>query len=269
MNTLLSYLPKKEYVLLMQLTDIEFLNNYLAMFNAFYATKEYVAIKNLDLKVIKFTNEFAKIVGVKHDAANKEINLDNLPWLCISHDYREARDQLQFIKQQDQEVMTQRKHTVHLSISPFAAASKIFLVYKKPIINSYTNNVLGVKVELKPYYFPNLTKLLLHTNKVALREFNNSVKDMDRFTEKQRMVLFLFVNNYSNAQISSMLTIFGYSISTKRVDVILSDIRHILEVKNKSQLIQKALGLGMDCYIPKNLMKAGCYTLTGEHSQSV
>jgi hypothetical protein len=75
------------------------------------------------------------------------------------------------------------------------------------------------------------------------------------------MVLFLYLNRFSNAQISVIMTKIGYTMSTSRVNAHLSALRELLGVRNKSQLIDKAIELHLNTYVPKELFKAGLYEI--------
>lgn len=78
------------------------------------------------------------------------------------------------------------------------------------------------------------------------------------------MVLFLYLNKYSNTEIAEILTVIGYKISRTRVNDHLENLKYIFHVKTKEQLIEKAISYSYHLYIPRNLLKIGSYELADE-----
>ena len=67
------------------------------------------------------------------------------------------------------------------------------------------------------------------------------------------MVLFLCLNNYSYSEIALLLNEFGYTITPVRVNDYLEQLKLIFHVRNKTQLIEKAISLNLHCYLPNRL----------------
>ena len=67
------------------------------------------------------------------------------------------------------------------------------------------------------------------------------------------MVLFLCLNNYSYSEIALLLNEFGYTITPVRVNDYLEQLKLIFHVRNKSQLIEKAIGLKFHLFLPEGL----------------
>lgn len=140
-------------------------------------------------------------------------------------------------------------------------------VHKIPIINPASNNFVGLMTQISPLTMPNILKTLLKINRKTshiINSVNNNGHLEYSLTEKQHIVLFLYLHRYSAADISSILGIIDYKMSNSRINDHLEALKYIFRVKTKDQLIEKALAMGYDLLIPRALFKEGSYPLNEE-----
>ncbi len=86
----------------------------------------------------------------------------------------------------------------------------------------------------------------------------------------QQMVLFLAMNNYSYSEISDLLTKFGYRITPFRINDYLEQLKLIFHVRNKTQLIEKTIGLNFNTLLPEGLFnKLSSVEITDEEAKII
>lgn len=146
-------------------------------------------------------------------------------------------------------------------------AKHAFIVRKFPIINPSTQNCVGIQGWLAKFLLPHPLKIIYKMNKVSwglLDEQSTAEKLIYDLTERQHMVLFLYVNRYSNTEIATIMTELGHKLSASRVNDHLENLRYIFAVKTKQQLIDSAISLNYHLYIPRKFLKIGSYDLDDE-----
>ncbi len=151
-----------------------------------------------------------------------------------------------------------RKKGVYLEILPYQGTKRIFTVYKAPIINPQTDNFVGLRGCLTNLLWPNVLKMLfkMHGTKGLLLGHKNGYQSPIKeypLTNIQHMVLYLCLNNYSYSEIALLMNEFGHSITPIRVNDYLEQLKLIFHVRNKTQLIEKALGLSFHVFLPIGL----------------
>ena len=92
---------------------------------------------------------------------------------------------------------------------------------------------------------------------------DEEIRDYE-LTERQHMVLYLYLQRYSYTDISEQLTLLGYKMSRERVNDHLGNLKTIFNVKNKDDLIKKAIALGYDLRIPRKFVKLGIHEITNQ-----
>lgn len=84
------------------------------------------------------------------------------------------------------------------------------------------------------------------------------------------MVLFLALNNYSYSEIALLLSGFGHQITPIRVNDYLEQLKFIFHVRNKNQLIEKAIGLNFHTFFPIGLFsKLGSIEVSDDEADIV
>lgn len=165
--------------------------------------------------------------------------------------------------QHDELVRDSRKGQKAIYIDKF---DHILLVHKRPIINPATDNFVGVFGTMNSLFLPNVLKLIFQINKIdyGMLNDNTGISFEYELTERQHLVLFFYLHRYSAADIASILTTLNQKLSLSRVNDHLENLKYIFKVKSKEQLIEKALALNYNLFIPRELLKMGVYPLSDE-----
>ena len=161
------------------------------------------------------------------------------------------------INRHDEWCIKKQKRGMYLEVLPYENGSKIVVVYKTPIINPDTHNVVGIYGQINPILWPNLIKTMFKMRGVKGLLLNPKInheplKDYP-LTNIQHMVLFFCINNYSYSEIALLMNEFGNTITAVRVNEILEHLKLIFHVRSKVQLIEKAIGLNFHILLPCDL----------------
>jgi DNA-binding CsgD family transcriptional regulator len=167
------------------------------------------------------------------------------------------------IRKQDEEIKQSREVREFLDIDIY---KRIGLVRKRPIINPSTNNFVGIVGVIKPFSMPNFLSLIykMHGIDFGLNNKEQSKRLKFKLTERQNMVLFLYVNKYSNTEISLIISLITNKMSVSRVNDHLENLKYIFQVNSKEQLIEKAISLDYHLFVPRKFLKFGSYPLNDE-----
>ena len=164
---------------------------------------------------------------------------------------------------QDQEIHTTLKPKVCLYVDIY---DRIGIIRKYPIINPDTNNVVGTIGLVSPYTMPNILATLYKINGIKHQITTTPDKEQLKYelSEKQNMVLFLYLNKYSNAEIAEILTMLGYPTSKPRVNDHLKSLKFIFHAKTKEELIDKGISLNYHLLLPRKFLQIGSYEIEDE-----
>jgi len=164
------------------------------------------------------------------------------------------------IRDQDLKVRNNKKRHFSLHVT---MGKSMFIVRKHPIINPHTGNFVGIHGQMSTFIFPHPLKIIYRINQVE----SSIISEADEFipqydlTERQHMVLFLYLNRYSYSEIADILTNLGYKISAGRVNDHLENLKYIFGAKSKETLLEKALSLNYHLFIPRKFLKVGSYDI--------
>jgi DNA-binding CsgD family transcriptional regulator len=144
--------------------------------------------------------------------------------------------------------------------------NKIFIVTKRPIINPATGNFVGIFCCMRNFMHPHILNLIYKINDVDFGMANTEQIEPLKYklTQRQHMVLFLYLQKYSYSEIASIMATLGHKISAGRVNDHLENLKYIFAVKNKEQLIEIALSYKYHLFIPRQFLKPGSYLLDDE-----
>lgn len=141
---------------------------------------------------------------------------------------------------------------------------QVIVAHKRPIINPASDNFVGIMTHFSTLAMPNILKTILKVNRKSSYIVSND-SNYERLeyslTEKQHIVLFLYLHRYSAAEIASILGTIDYKMSNSRINDHLEALKYIFRVRTKDQLIEKALAMDYDLLIPRALFKEGSYLL--------
>lgn len=142
-------------------------------------------------------------------------------------------------------------------------SDRLFIVSKRAVINPATGNTVGLFCQMRNYFHPHMLNLIYKINGVEFGLANSCEAEPLKYklTQRQHMVLFLYLFKYSYTQISSIMTNLGHKISASRVNELLENLKHIFGVTVKDQLIERALSHKYNLLIPRQFLKPGSYSL--------
>lgn len=157
-------------------------------------------------------------------------------------------------QRQDAGIKKNKKRGTYLEIIPYKGELKIVIIHKTPVISHYTDDMVGLHVQISNLLWPSIIKTLfkMHDTKGLLlnpKPNSDPLKDYP-LTNIQHMVLFLSLNNYSYSEISLFMGIFGHAITPSQVNERLEQLKLIFHVRIKAQLIEKAIGLNFHVILP-------------------
>lgn len=166
----------------------------------------------------------------------------------------------EYIRAQDLKVKESNTRHFFLHVT---MGKNVYIVRKHPIINPHTGNFIGIHGQMSTFIFPHPLKIIYKINGIE----SPIIGKQDEFvphhdlTERQHMVLFLYLNRYSYSEIAEILTAIGYKISAGRVNDHLENLKYIFGAKSKEVLLEKALSLNYDLFIPRKFLQIGSYDI--------
>ena len=211
-------------------------------------------IKNIELKYQTVTDKMIYLLG------------GTIPDDVLNHTLSEIAEQFninnpQIIKKimtQDLQIISHKKCKNYLQIMFFNGKNNIWLQCKTPIINPETNNCVGIRGQITKLIWPHAVKTLFKMHESNGLLIGHQGKSTNQFEDYplnsfQHMVLFLCLNNYSYSAISVLLDEFGHTSTPVRVNDYLEQLKLIFHVSTKGQLIEKAIGLNFNLFLPDGL----------------
>ncbi|HLX54895.1 MAG TPA: hypothetical protein VKR58_13200 [Aquella sp.] len=235
--------------------DKEYFARYKESFDMLFASNYYDCsyLKDADFRYKSVTDAFLKTLN-----ANSADEVLNKTLTEIAKFLPPAVSNL--VEQsalQDLRLLHDKKIKTYLDVLYCEEKTDIFLSYKIPVINPETSNFLGVRGHLNKLLLPNIVKILfkIHDVKGLLMGHKGDENPLKNYplTNMQHMVLFLALNNYSYSEIALLLSEFGHRITPVRVNDHLEQLKFIFHVGNKTQLIEKAIGLNLHTFLPAEL----------------
>lgn len=237
------------------MNNSEYFAQYKAACEIIFAShsSDWLYLKDAESRYQAMSNAMLKFFGVDSiaDVINQTI-------LEISIKLKKKSPQLiANFQKQDLGIMATRKRGIYLEILPHQGSSEIVILYKTPIINPETNEVVGIHGHMNTLLWPSIIKTLfkIHGSKGLLlnsKQLNDHLKDYP-LTNVQHMVLFLSIHKYSYSEIALLMNEFGNPITPVQVNERLENLKLIFHVRTKNQLIEKAIGLNFHVILPCDL----------------
>lgn len=218
--------------------------------------EQVVFIKDKDFNFYYFSPAYTKQV-----APNAFYSLNDE---SITEDMRNTYDYLEEkANKQDSQMKEKKQAANFIYIDVY---NRIGFVHKRPIVNPATGNFVGIIGVAKPFELPNILSLIYKMHGINFGLANKTHKEPLKYelTERQAMVLFLYLNKYSNAEIAEIMTIVGYKISKSRVNDHLENLKYIFQIKTKEQLIEKAISMNYHLLIPREFLQIGSFEIEDE-----
>jgi hypothetical protein len=204
--------------------------------------KDWLYLKDLDFKYQAITDAMLAFIGLESTA--EVIDRDSFE---ISKNNLSDTKLIDNFQKQDSGIIKSQKRGIYLDVLSHQGTLKTVIVYKTPIINPSTNDVVGIYGQITTMLWPSIIKTLfkMHGSKGLLlnaKHLHDPLSDYP-LTNIQHMVLFLSINNYSYSEIALLMNEFGNKITPVQVNERLENLKLIFHVRTKAQLIEKAIGL--------------------------
>ncbi|AUR52491.1 helix-turn-helix transcriptional regulator [Aquella oligotrophica] len=231
------------------------INDYLAAFKLIsdnLYSVAYVCDSNYTILAVsqKFLDEF--LIKSEKEVLGKpfyKCKVPSLEWYSKNH---------AVLEKQFQEASRENKVYITLDILDYEQISKMYIVHKSPRI--LCGGITVFHVYLRPFGLPRLEDIIYYTHELDLYSRPlNTVKY--KLTPKQRMVLFLFLRNYSYSEISGWMSAFGLQMSSARVTEHLTTLKNIFGAKNSNDLRTLAIQYGYHSEMPAGFLPNGAYCI--------
>lgn len=240
-----------------KLNNQEYFEQYLKAFNTLHAHS------SAGLGFVKDTNSI-------YQATSPEFNLHmggtSQKTIIGKNDYQvhvlsKFPELISTIVEQDRMVQLNRREQAFLSVNPGQTA---YVIRKYPIINPSTHEVVGLRGVLAPFLLIHPLNILykMHGLSFTTQPITNEI-DI-KTTERQHLVLFLTIFNYSSREISEILNNIGIKLSAIRINDHIQNLKYIFRANSKDELVAKALAHDYHLCIPRKLLKIGTFPLQGE-----
>lgn len=238
------------------LTDDQFFELYCQRADFVFNHGEYqmIFIKNKNHRIVYLSKGYMTNFNVTNI---EEVNHENAP-----EGYEEI------YKQQDEIALEQDK-LIEKTLEPknflfIDDYQHISHIHKRPIINPNTGNYIGLLGQVSHFALPNILRLIYRIN--GINPDDDAIHEPleHELTVRQKMILFLYLNRYSNSEISDIMTVIDHKLSKSRVNDYLENLKYIFKTKSKEELINKAIQMRYHLVIPRNFLKPGSYLIDDE-----
>ncbi|MED7820227.1 MULTISPECIES: hypothetical protein [unclassified Francisella] len=231
------------------MNDEKFLERFIESIN--YIDKalpqQSLIIKDIESKYIYVSNYWAKLIGISPDhLINKDL------WLPL---YDNDPNIEKIVRQEEKDVIENKKVRIALKINRLQNKLTPYITHKLPIINSKTNNVVGVFCYCLGIGKINIETILQNALTTSVRQTNDSIM----LSRREKQVIYLFMANLSSQEIASVISkIDKKKITKSTIDSLFNDQLYIkFSVYSRPELYKKLQVMGFDNLIPQELLKAG------------
>ncbi|MBP9741766.1 MAG: hypothetical protein KBD37_00240 [Burkholderiales bacterium] len=233
--------------------DQQYLYEYVQSFYKIYRT-EIAYVKNYNLQYIAATTGFAKLMGVNL----QEIILlqdSNMPYPIdnISKSYNKY----------DKDILKIKAEMSFLDINEYSTGLSIFTFYRKPIINIFTGNTLGILCYGEKYKANTLTKSFLdmHRNSCDNRYVFNH-KSLTLGLKQVEVLFCILLGLREDKAIATFINnIKGSNYTKATVNNAIQELFRKFNANSRDCLLQIIVLEDYPIIIPKTLIKCGVYPI--------
>ena len=228
------------------LNDQEFLEKIINGFKQFdnFIDPWYTLIRGLDLKILYSSPGY-----------NRVFHCDES--IIGTHAFLVANEK-HFIDQQKidlEQIITNRQTSRSFVIFKYDDKTQPFRLYKSPLINPNTNNVIGIFCSYEKYYFMSLPLQILRSLEIYNFTYENDI-EVYKLTPREKEAIFLFLAGFNSTHIAKVLSkIEGTNISKSTIDSLFrNQLLEKFEVYSRKALFEKLITLGFDRYVPGSIL---------------
>lgn len=238
--------------------DSQYLHEYIQSFYKIYS-QEIACVKNYDLQYIAATQNFAKLIGI------------NLPEIILLRDHElpyKISKNSQLSLKYDKHILNSKIQISFLDINDYPSGLGIYVFNRKPIINPYTGNTLGILYHAEKYKTNNLTKTFLDMHKRG--HSNDNIMHQSCITKfklilgsKQAEILFcILLGLKEDKAIASFInSIKGSSYTAQTINSAVRELYRKFNTNSRDSLIQIATSENYSIVVPQTLVKCGIYPI--------
>lgn len=240
--------------------DLLSMNDYIKSFAMICNSNQHIAylIDENDV-IIAISNGFKQKFGIENNEQilNHTFETQNVSSLST---YKTISAEL---SQQNKLVRETQQKRIYMDIINSETTADLFIVHKMPIFDS-KGNFLCIHAQIRPFSFARLINIIIKV--VGIKGFPVRKEDFIHveLTHTQRMVLYLYVRNYSYKEVSIWLNCLGHNISAAMVNKTLNQLKTIFNVRDKEALRDVSLKLGYDTALPAGFIRDGSYDITDD-----
>ena len=179
---------------------------------------------------------------------------------------------LDIVLDEDRVVIETKKTHTFLKVNKFHNIIKPIVIFKSPIINPNTNNVVGILFQGFEYSATynithQISKLYNIFNESELKYKISCNKKCIQLTKREKQVVFFFLAHLGSQEIANILyQIDNKKISKSTIDSIFTDKLYIkFNVNSRVALYTRLIELGYDKFIPQEVLIKGSLKLDTAH----
>ena len=228
--------------------DEEFLDAFIS--SIFFLTQaiphQMIVIKNLQSEHIFCSEYFADLTGVKsNELIGKKV------WLPLYKGSDESEIET-ILRREDQTIINNRTAETFLKINRFSNGLLPYLSIKSPIINPYTDHVVGILFQGFEMGNFNFSHYLKNLNLPEVK-VNNTLPELSK---REKQVIFFFLSNLSSQEIAEAIYLHeGKKITKSTIDSVFNDQLYVkFNVHSRPTLYEKLKALGYETKVPKELL---------------
>lgn len=240
--------------------DLLNLNDYMKSFTIICNSNKHIAyLQDQNDIIIAISNEFKQKFEISDgdQILNHTFETQAIPSL---ETYKNIAT---LLSAQNKVVRETGQKRIYMDVINHNLTADLFVVHKMPIFDA-KHNFLCIHAQIRQYSFARLFNIA--SKMYDIKGFPTKKEDFVHIelTHAQRMVLYLYVRNYSYKEVSIWLHCFGYKVSAAMVNKTLDQLKTIFNVRDKEALRDISLKLGYDTALPAGFIRDGSYDITDD-----
>ncbi len=180
--------------------------------------------------------------------------------LTIFDEYIEKKLEVPDMVANNMQAINERRVVRRLEVhNIFDVEPRVYMIFRHPIINPDTGNVVGLWVFGYPVEVSNVSSLVSDFYAHDSKYRKNMKKENIRLTKREQQVIFFFMLNFKSEQIGSLITkIEKKTVSKDAVDQLFRrQLFPKFDVVNRKALYDKLNKMGFAQVIPYNVLDEG------------
>jgi hypothetical protein len=221
---------------------------------------ELAAIKNNKCEFIAFTEPLAKEFSFTSELLGKTA-------ARISFLFENTKV-YSSINNQEQKIIADGISTEALWFNKHNGLISIYTVYKKPLINPYTNDIVGIFINTVRFV-PNLLRIILHEQillggKSNAESMQHELMNLELTPLQQQLIFCILIGFTARKDITSILNhLTGEKYNEIKIKNTLQALYIKFNCSTTIQLIELIIKSQIKLNLPETLLKSGFFTTSG------